>query len=151
MSDHITTLTDAIHVGLSHLTLKSGSLGLRDYAEAAARVADEHLLMVCQREAENIQRADAKMEAAASRIAELEAALPRAYEMGRDDAAQVAQERWVFRSNQWQSLINQDYPGVAIDKKTTSTRAKEADSLRNEIRALTPPADLAERIKGGGL
>ena len=92
------------------------------------------------------RRADAKMEAAEARIRELEAALPRAWEMGRDEGAQVARERWLFRSAQWQSISKQDYPWVAIDRKTLSTQAKEADLLCNAISTLTPPADLAERI-----
>lgn len=77
---------------------------------------------------------------------ELETALTRAWEMGRDDAAARAFNRWALRSEHAEKLFEMDYPEAAIDSKLYRARANEADALNDEIRALTPPADLAQRL-----
>ena len=74
----------------------------------------------------------AERERALTRVAELEAALPRAYEMGRDDAASAA-----------------DYMGAIQDQRDGSYAGSVAVMGRDVgdiIRALPTPADLAERI-----
>ena len=66
------------------------------------------------------------------RALDAEARLPRAYEAGRDDAAVTA-----FNAIS-------DFP-----LRTMLTNTDNATVLELRIRALAPPADLADRVKGG--
>lgn len=90
--------------------------------------------------------AAAEITALQARIAELEAraeateaALPRAWEMGRDAAGKTAGTYCHLRTVQGGRLKS---PAVF----TTHTWQE----IQECIRALTPPADLADRVKGGG-
>ena len=104
------------------LPLKVRSIGtdLFNIAEAilAMKAKDAAAIAALQAERDSFWQANlrlvAERERALTRVAELEAALPRAYEMRRDDAA---------------------------------VECRDDDDLM-AILALTPPADLAERIKG---
>lgn len=71
-----------------------------------------------------------RAEAAEARIRELEAAIPRAWEMGRDAAKSAA----LRGANQYMTEEYETPPEVYI---------------KDAIRAITPPANLAEKIKEG--
>lgn len=73
--------------------------------------------------------------------------LQRAWEMGRDAGLERAERRWATRSEQASRLFEMDYPEAQIDSKCYSHRAGEADDIAYEIRALTTPADLTQRVK----
>jgi hypothetical protein len=82
----------------------------------------------------------AERDAALARVAELEAALPRAYERGRDDAADIG--RMGIKDNGMAKSMAHfvEHRDWGLYRITCNTYAKK-------IRALTPPADLGKGVK----
>jgi hypothetical protein len=53
-------------------------------------------------------------------------------------AAERAARRWAIRKEHADKLYEMDYPEAAIDSRTVSAKADEAESIAEEIRALAP-------------
>lgn len=84
------------------------------------------------------KQAAAALTALQARAEAAEAALPRAWERGRDDAAGVF----------WTAKDEDDYSYWGGDANAHAVRTNLMGKQRS-IRALTPPADLTDRVKGG--
>jgi hypothetical protein len=80
-------------------------------------------------------------EAVVSHIDKLTAALATARAetaMAYAAAAERAARRWAIRKEHADKLYEMDYPEAAIDSRTVSAKADEAESIAEEIRALAP-------------